>query len=155
MHDRGGKSAQLIRHKSSSVANKTLIFLPGFDGVGDYSISTIYKLSPQYDIWRLEVEASDRSSFLELSDMIVSHIDSLNSPVVLFGESFGGLLACHIASRLGDKVSQLVLANPATSYEDSNWPTMGPLLTRTGPLFPIAGLAALGITGVEVSQVQR
>lgn len=149
------ETVQLIPVSSSGSSGKTLIFLPGLDGIGDYSIPTISKLSSEYDIWKLEISGNDRSTFMSLSDLMVSKIESFDGPVTLMGESFGGLLACHVATRVSDKISQLVLANPATSYGQSQWPVTGPIITRTGPLFPVVGLTALGVTGVEPNQVIR
>jgi pimeloyl-ACP methyl ester carboxylesterase len=49
-------------------------------------------------------------------------------PVYILGESFGGILALAIAASRPDLVCRLVLVNPATSYQRSVWPTLGPLL---------------------------
>lgn len=50
-------------------------------------------------------------------------------PVYLLGESFGGTLCLALAAKLGNFVDRLVLVNPATSFTDSPWPALGPLLT--------------------------
>jgi pimeloyl-ACP methyl ester carboxylesterase len=49
-------------------------------------------------------------------------------PVYLLGESFGGILAVAVAAARPDLVNRVVLVNPATSYERSAWPVLGPLL---------------------------
>ena len=54
----------------------------------------------------------------------------LERPVYLLGESFGGILALAAAAARPDLVDRVILANPATSYPQSVWPTLGPLLPR-------------------------
>ena len=56
-------------------------------------------------------------------------------PVYLLGESFGGILAVAVAAARPDLVNRVVLVNPATSYERSAWPVLGPLL----PMVPKVG----------------
>jgi pimeloyl-ACP methyl ester carboxylesterase len=59
----------------------------------------------------------------------------LERPVYLLGESFGGILAVAVAAARPDLVNRVVLVNPATSYERSAWPVLGPLL----PMVPKVG----------------
>lgn len=51
-------------------------------------------------------------------------------PVYLLGESFGAVLALAVAHDKTDLVDRLVLVNPATSYEKSIWPRLGPALAK-------------------------
>ena len=51
-------------------------------------------------------------------------------PVYLLGESFGAVLALAVAHDKTDLVDRLVLVNPATSYEKSIWPRLGPALAN-------------------------
>lgn len=53
-------------------------------------------------------------------------------PVYVLGESFGGVLALAVAAECPALVDRLVLVNPATSFKDSLWPTLGPLLPQVG-----------------------
>lgn len=55
-------------------------------------------------------------------------------PVYLLGESFGGILSIAVAAARPDLVNRVVLVNPATSFERSAWPALGPLL----PMVPKA-----------------
>ena len=48
--------------------------------------------------------------------------------VYLLGESMGGLLSLGVALRRPDLVDRLVLVNPASSFDRSPWPSVGPLL---------------------------
>ena len=61
-----------------------------------------------------------------------------NREVIIIGESFGGLLTPAVAMRMEglaerqnipNPIKGLVMINPATSYEESDWTTLGPLLT--------------------------
>ena len=57
-------------------------------------------------------------------------VDKPERPVYLLGESFGAVLALAVAHDKPDLVDRLVLVNPATSYEKSIWPRVGPLLAQ-------------------------
>ena len=57
-------------------------------------------------------------------------INDPDRPVYLLGESFGAVLALAIAHDKTDLVDRLVLVNPATSYEQSIWPRLGPALAN-------------------------
>ena len=49
-------------------------------------------------------------------------------PVYILGESFGGVLALAVAALHPAVVDRLVLVNPASSYPQSIWPSLGPVL---------------------------
>ena len=57
-------------------------------------------------------------------------------PVYLLGESFGGVLALAVARERPDLVDRVVLVNPATSFQRSPWPMLGPLLPRVPKVAP-------------------
>ena len=63
-------------------------------------------------------------------------VDQPERPVYLLGESFGAVLALAVAQAKPDLVDRLVLVNPATSYEKSIWPRIGPLLTQVPDVSP-------------------
>ena len=58
------------------------------------------------------------------------NVDDPDRPVYLLGESFGAVLALAVAHDTTDLVDRLVLVNPATSYEKSIWPRLGPALAK-------------------------
>lgn len=68
----------------------------------------------------------DRSAYLEAE----VDTDDPDRPVYLLGESFGAVLALAVAAAKTDLVDRLVLVNPATSYENSIWPRLGPALAK-------------------------
>ena len=63
-------------------------------------------------------------------------------PVYVLGESFGAVLALAVAARRPDLVDRLVLVNPATAFQRSVWPRLGPLLPRV-PKVLLAGPAVV------------
>lgn len=71
------------------------------------------------------------------------------------GESFGAVLALSMSISEPQYISKLVLINPATSYHQSIWPLLGPLLTRSGPFFPIFTSLALLLTAIHPHQIIR
>lgn len=119
------------------------IFLPGADGVGISATSQFDSLSSTFELWRMIVSTSDRSSFAALVDGVYKLIDQFepNRKIYLIGESFGGLLAPGVALRMANSKPEknrlpdgLIMVNPATSFDDSSWDVVGPLLTSIGAL---------------------
>lgn len=80
-------------------------------------------------------------------------IDDPERPVYLLGESFGAVLALAVAHAKTDLVDRLVLVNPATSYEQSIWPRLGPALANLPDvsfrIFSGAPVAARSIFDVQ------
>ena len=102
----------------------------------------------------MSIAINDRSSFSFLASKVIEFISTFDEPVVILGESFGGLLAAYIASRAKSKVSKVVLVNPATSFDQTMWPILGSLISNLGPGFAPIGTAALALTVVEPYQIQ-
>jgi pimeloyl-ACP methyl ester carboxylesterase len=131
------------------------VFLPGLDGIGAYAMSSLRNVSVDYDLYKLEIQPDDRSSFVQVANVVIDTLKSFDMPVTLIGESFGGLLATYIASQNKALVSTLVLVNPATSYERTSWETLGPLIINSGRAFPVVGMATLLATVVQPDQFTR
>ena len=96
-----------------------------------------------YDIQCLALPAEDRSTLAQILDAAAAHLDAelAHRPreVHVLGESMGGLLALGLALRRPEAVKQLILVNPATSFERSAWPNLAPLL----PNLPFGSYDAL------------
>ena len=144
------------------VSKSVMLFLPGLDGVGSYSENTLRSLLSDYDVYKMECESNDRSTFLELADFVAENIKTLlqehpgASEVVLAGESFGGLLASYVSARMKCPEMKLLLINPATSYAQTPWDQVGPLLTNSPEaLFPFLGVGVLMALAVEPSQIME
>lgn len=74
-------------------------------------------------------ELADRRACRRYLEIVVGQSPP-DRPVYLLGESFGGVLALAVAHERPDLVDRVVLANPATSFQRSPWPMLGPLLPR-------------------------
>eukprot|EP01041_Mallomonas_annulata_P009122 gene9122-18894_t len=131
-----------------------LLYLPGLDGAGDYAKDAFGSISDTYEIWKLTVLQDDRTTFTALAGLVISFLSQFPEPVVIMGESFGGLLATYVSFRANTLVSKAILVNPATSFDQTFWPTVGTMITNTGPAFPIVGAATLALTIVEPYQIQ-
>lgn len=146
-----------IFHSNPSVESKQknppILFLPGLDGLGDYSASCYSQLQDDYDCWRLQVDPNDRSSFLTIAKKVLEAIKKFPKPPILIGESFGGLVATYLASRHSDTIDSIVLVNPATSVDRSLWRNLAPYIASTGPLYPVVGISTLVTSGMALGQV--
>ena len=49
-------------------------------------------------------------------------------PIYLLGESMGGIFALAVAAGRADLVDRIVVVNPATSFPNSIWPIVGPIM---------------------------
>ena len=113
------------------------VYLPGLDCAGVSGFQQFEDLSARFELWRMTVSTADRSSFSELVTAVVNFVEDVSDDgrhgITLIGESFGGLLAPAVALKLQDRdktyLHGLVLVNPATSFNDTNWEILGPLLT--------------------------
>jgi pimeloyl-ACP methyl ester carboxylesterase len=143
----------LIAAVASPVKKQTLLYLPGLDGSGNFSSKSFANLTDKYDCWRMAVDPSDRSSFLVVAQTVLRRLTEFDGPVVLVGESFGGLLASYVCTREGANVDKLVLINPATSFDRTAWSTIVPFIAGTGNAYPIVGATALLATAVQPQQV--
>ena len=137
------------------LTKQPMLYIPGLDGTGNFSAQSFANLTLYFDCWRMYVTPQDRSSFLKLADAVIQHIEQrFDEPPILIGESFGGLLATYVASRLGAKIAKLVLINPATSYDRTTWPTLGPIVASTPRrLYPLVGASTLLATAVQPQQI--
>ena len=134
---------------SSDDEKPLVLLLPGLDGVGISITSQLDDLSSNFEVWQLGIDPkSDRTSFHELVTLIVEFLDEATEKcnereVILVGESFGGLLAPNVALRIQNRSNRLkrnmvynesfhlkglVMVNPGTSYDETQWSTLGPLL---------------------------
>jgi pimeloyl-ACP methyl ester carboxylesterase len=79
--------------------------------------------------------------------------------VTLVGESFGGLLATAVAASHSTSPSlNVVLVNPATSFQSTNWKTLAPVLTSTvgkTSAYPFVGGGVLAATVPSLYQSKK
>jgi len=122
-----------------------LLYLTGMDGLGVSGEPQFADLSRIYEVRRLQVLAQDRSTFDDLVAFVLAYVDDWqtrsggrNGKVVLMGESFGGMLATGVAITNRTQLQGLVLANPATSFDRTDWPTVGPFLASIPSRVPLS-----------------
>lgn len=113
-----------------------MLYIPGIDGTGMAASRQFPGLMDSFDFRSFSVPLNDRTPFNGLVQIIKSYleaevdVDDPDRPVYLLGESFGAVLALAVAHDKTDLVDRLVLVNPATSYEKSIWPRLGPALAK-------------------------
>lgn len=121
-----------------------LLYLPGLDGFGISATAQFDDLTSSFEFWRMTVDKHKEQSFSDLVIAVVKFVNECtgsighsDSPreVILVGESFGGVLATSVAMALTKTQSAsmilkgLVLVNPATSFDETNWEYFVPVLT--------------------------
>ena len=156
-------SAQVIRippgFDTSSAAlpsgNPPALFLPGLDGQGIYAIPALTNLSRTHDLYKLNVPPEDRSSFVQIAELVLEALRQMPSPVVLIGDSCGALFASYVASKASKLISSLVLINPATSFDRTAWSNLAPIVANTGPAYNVLGPLIFTVGMVEPEQVVR
>ncbi len=124
--------------KSQQISKPIAIYLPGLDGVGISATTQFDDLTDQFEFWRMTIHKQDTTtSYTQLTNIVTRFINdvaiSRNREFVLIGESFGGLLAPTVALRIQQQqkdelMKGLVLVNPATSFDQTQWSTVVPLL---------------------------
>jgi pimeloyl-ACP methyl ester carboxylesterase len=124
-----------------------VLYLPGLDGFGISADLQFDDLSRTFELWRMSVKIEDTTSFGDLSRTVCHFIEQVststgtNRPVYVVAESFGGLLAPAVALQLEKKhqrkgtenpLKGLTLVNPATSFDESSWDVLAPVLSALG-----------------------
>jgi len=114
-----------------------MVYVPGLDGTGFAASAQFERLREDFELSCLNVPVGDRSGFDELVQIVCEYLETTkrvfkDSSVTLLGESMGGLIALGVAQKRPDLVDALALVNPASSFDRSPWPAVGPAL----PLLP-------------------
>lgn len=123
-----------------------LLYIPGLDGTGFAASAQFDGLHKDFNLSCLNIPVNDRSGFSDIVQLVVEYLEgvrveqseiasgSQSNSIYLLGESMGGLLSLGVAQQRPDLVDKLLLVNPASSFDRSAWPSIGPLL----PLLPEA-----------------
>jgi pimeloyl-ACP methyl ester carboxylesterase len=128
-HGGQGRPILLVHGLGGSIANWDIVG-PRLAGSGRVVAFDLpgFGLSPPGKDWSLQTHAS----------AIIDVIDHLGPPVVLIGNSLGGLLAEMVAAIRPDLVDALVLISPATPprFPDPHihWPTARRLMLNAAPV---------------------
>jgi pimeloyl-ACP methyl ester carboxylesterase len=131
-----------------------MLYLPGIDGTGLAAQRQFESILSRFDLITLVTPPEDRTDFSALVDIVVNFLKvevplhPATRPIYILGESFGGVLAFAVAAEAPHLIDRLVLVNPATSFEDSLWPLLGPILpnvpSQAYQALPIALAPVLG-----------
>jgi pimeloyl-ACP methyl ester carboxylesterase len=136
-----------VKPNATGTKKPIALYVPGLDGFGISAFRNQFDdLADNFEFWRLTIQPSDRTPFTEIVQVIAKFVEDVAAdadgrPITLIGESSGGLLAAATALRLQrdqKKASTntsrsrtslpllqgLVLVNPATSIEQTNWDTL-------------------------------
>jgi pimeloyl-ACP methyl ester carboxylesterase len=158
-----------------------LLYLPGLDGVGISIASQINDLSEPFELWRMSIDQNDdRSTFTQLTTAVSSFVQDVaikhDREIILVGESFGGLLAPAVAmivqniakkQDVKNPIIGMVMANPATSFDETQWSTLAPILASLRHVeqeeensslptpYSLIGSLALSLTVPDRTQFQR
>ena len=156
-----------------------LLYLPGLDGTGYAAVSQFASLGQLFEVNCLSLPKEGDAgaaafTFQELVDCVLTHVAAAQQahpgrPVVLLGESMGGVVALATAAQCQPgTLASVVLVNPATSFATTAWPVFGPLLPSLPievynlvpfALAPILGdplrLAASALAGAAEASAQR
>ena len=138
------RSGSSVTTSTRDAATKPrMVYVPGLDGTGFAASAQFERLAADFELVCLNVPVGDRSSFDELVTVVCEYLQT-NEPTgervgvgdtkqtYLLGESMGGLIALGVAQRRPDLADALILVNPASSFDRSPWPAIGPVL----PLLP-------------------
>jgi pimeloyl-ACP methyl ester carboxylesterase len=132
-------SEQLLPdHLRPQASKPTALYLPGLDGYGISACRNQFDdLASTFNLWRMIVLPKDRSSFDTVLESIVDFVHNIpndgstaSTNITLIGESCGGLFASAAAVPLQDRLQGLVLVNPATSFDQTQYARLVPLLAQ-------------------------
>jgi pimeloyl-ACP methyl ester carboxylesterase len=116
------------------------VFLPGMDGTGRLFYRQAERLTQSFDIRCLAIPTDDSSDWEALSLQIINLVKAEleKSPqrhVYLCGESFGGCLALSVALAAPWLFQRIILINPASSFNQRPWLSLGIPITPWIPDF--------------------
>ena len=112
-----------------------MIYLPGLDGTGFSASSQFATLSKEFDLVCLNIPSNDRSDVFEIVDIVRAFIERAKEEhpereVQLIGESMGGAMSLFVCLKHPELVTRATVVNPASSFDRSVWPSVGPLLPQ-------------------------
>ena len=140
------------------------VFLPGMDGTGQLLKNQLPGLEKFFDVRCLSIPTDDLTNWSGLVKQTAELIQaeqqfSINRPVYICGESFGGCLALKLAAYSDNLFDRMILINPASSF--SHQPIMGwgstVIKWLPEPLYQVStiGLLPFLITSKRVSLQTR
>jgi pimeloyl-ACP methyl ester carboxylesterase len=117
------------------VKKPLMVYLPGLDGTG-FSASAQFKtISYEFDLICLNIPSADRSDADQIVDYVSTYLRKVKEEdpgreIQLIGESMGGAISLYTCIKYPELVSKATVINPASSFDKSVWPLLGPLLPQ-------------------------
>ena len=121
--------------RQNKMQKPLMIYLPGLDGTGFSASSQFASLSKEFEVVCLNIPSSDRSDVYEIVDIVRALIETVKEEhpdreVQLIGESMGGAMSLFLCLKHPELVTRATVVNPASSFDRSVWPSVGPLLPQ-------------------------
>lgn len=143
------KNLRFLTPKSDRTDFPLFVFFPGMDGTGTLLKTQIDSLAKDFEVRALSISPQDLSDWDGLTDEAVALIqdelsDSPQRSIYLCGESFGGCLALKVATSKPWLFDRLILVNPASSFKQRGWLSLGVQITQWMPAFLHPG-ATMGL----------
>ena len=129
-----------VATEAEATALPLLLYLPGLDGTGYAAVTQFASLGVLFEVNCLSLPkeaaggTASQYTFQDLVACVCAHVAAAQKahpgrPIVLLGESMGGVVALATAAQCQPgTLASVVLVNPATSFATSAWPVLGPLL---------------------------
>jgi pimeloyl-ACP methyl ester carboxylesterase len=124
------------------------------DGTGQLLRAQTAGLEAGFDVRSLAIPLDDLTSWDVLTERVVSLIKeeiakTVDRPVYLCGESFGGCLAMKVATHSPELFDRIILVNPASSFRSRPWLGWGAQLGRwlPEPLFHVSSITLMPLLG--------
>ncbi len=122
------KPLRFLKPNESKANYPLFVFLPGLDGTGQLLKTQLPGLKKFFDVRCLSIPGDNLTDWSGLVEQTADLIQaerqlSMNRPVYICGESFGGCLALKLAAYSNELFDRMILINPASSF--SRQPIMG------------------------------
>lgn len=143
------RNLRFLTPKPSQKDFPLFVFFPGMDGTGTLLKVQADSLAKHFDLRALVIPPQDLSDWDSLTTEAISLIqeelsDTPKRSVYLCGESFGGCLALKVATWAPWLFDRLILVNPASSFKQRAWLSLGVQITQWMPAFLHPG-ATMGL----------
>ncbi|MGK7894763.1 MAG: alpha/beta fold hydrolase [Xenococcus sp. (in: cyanobacteria)] len=122
------KRLRFLKPREVKPNDPLFVFLPGMDGTGQLLRNQLPGLEKFFDVRCLSISGDDLTDWSGLvkqtADLLqAERQSSIERPVYICGESFGGCLALKLAAYSPELFDRMILINPASSF--ARQPIMG------------------------------
>ena len=113
----------IVKRNSDSIRKLgPVLVLPGLDMSGLSVFPNVVRAGQKRDSYIVLAGYSKNQTLEELCDVVVNFVVSNRlEDITIIGESFGGLMALSVSSIIKQRISHMILLNPATSYHKTSW----------------------------------